>query len=136
MSKAKKINFELDEQLVERAQAFALRRGVSLTKLVGTFFASLGQEREATSMPSTTQKMLAEVAVGKASLADAARELGLQDAGFLLHMMREEGLPLPALEASVAKAQAQASFDALQSCLLPEKKGEAKKARRKRPATA
>ena len=135
MSKAKKINFELDEQLVANAQAFALKRGVSLTKLVAKFFASLGQERHSVA-PNMTQKMLAEVAVGKVSLADAARELGLQDAGFLLHMMRAEGLPVPVLEEGLAKAQAEASFDALQACLLPENKSDGKKVRSKRYATA
>ena len=126
MTKAK-VNFEIDEQLLARAQSFATRRRVSLSKLVTGFLASLGNESQAGAAPSRTQKVLAEVAVGKVSLTDAARELGLQDAGFLLHMMKEEGLPLPRVEASVVKAQAEASFAALQATLLPPPKAPAKR---------
>ena len=137
MTKAK-VNFEIDEQLLARAQSFATRRRVSLSKLVTGFLASLGNESQGSAAPSKTQKVLAEVAVGKVSLTDAARELGLHDAGFLLHMMKEEGLPLPRLEPSVVKAQAEASFDALLASRLPPPRPKAaprKKTGGKRTAT-
>lgn len=122
MTKAKKINFELDERLVAQAQAFALQRGVSLTKLVAAFFASLGEGRQPGASPGAVQKILAEVSIGKRSLVDAASELGLQDAGFLLQLMREDGLPLPSLPEELARAQADSGLSALQACLRPRRK--------------
>ncbi len=128
MSKAK-INFEIEEQVLAHAKAFASKRGVSLSKLVAAFFASLGGESEPRAA-SQTQKLLADCAVGKVSIADAARELGLQDAGFLLHMMKAEGLPLPTMDPGLAKAQAEASLEALRSMMLPEPKAQTGKGSR------
>lgn len=136
MTKAK-INFEIDEQVLAHAQAFAARRRVSLSKLVTSFFASLGRDGTLGVAPARTQRVLAELSVGKVSLADAAHELGLQDAGFLLQMLRAEGLPLPVLDAGFVQAQADASYDAMRTAMLPGLgKPLRKPASAKRPAAA
>lgn len=117
MSKAK-INFELDERVLAQAQAYASENRTSLSKLVSAFFAGLGQKKPALAR-SAMDKTLTEFAVGKVSMADAARELGLQDAGFLMEIMREKGLPLPALDPFDVNEMAQRSFGALKNVMRP-----------------
>jgi len=117
MSKAK-INFELDERVLAHAQAYAAQSRTSLSKLVSAFFAGLGKQ-EAGVARSSMDTVLTEVAVGKLSVADAARELGLQDIGHLLGIMREKGLPLPAIDPIEVDRQAQESFDALKATMRP-----------------
>ena len=117
MSKAK-INFELDERVLAQAQAYAAENRTSLSKLVSAFFAGLGQKEPALAR-SAMDKTLTEFAVGKLSMADAARELGLQDAGFLMEIMREKGLPLPALDPFDVNEMAQRSFGALKNVMRP-----------------
>jgi len=117
MGKAK-INFELDERLLAQAQAYAAENRTSLGKLVSAFFAQLGKKEQGLAR-SAMDTTLIEVVVGKVSLADAARELGLQDAGFLLQIMREKGLPLPTIDPVEVNEMAQRSFDALKSAMRP-----------------
>ncbi len=115
MGKAK-INFELDERVLAHAQAYAAQSRTSLSKLVSAFFAGLGNPQVPTTR-SSMDAVLTQVAVGKVSVADAARELGLQDAGFLLAIMREKKLPLPAIDPAEVDKQAHESFDALKATL-------------------
>lgn len=117
MGKAK-INFELDERLLAQAQAYAAENRTSLSKLVSAFFAQLGKKEQGLAR-SAMDTTLTEVVVGKVSLADAARELGLQDAGFLLQIMREKGLPLPTIDPVEVNEMAQRSFEALKSAMRP-----------------
>jgi hypothetical protein len=115
MGKAK-INFELDERVLAHAQAYAAQSRTSLSKLVSAFFAGLGNQQAATAR-SSMDTVLTEVAVGKVSVADAARELGLQDVGYLLAIMREKKLPLPAIDPTEVDRQAHESFDALKATM-------------------
>jgi hypothetical protein len=117
MSKAK-INFELDERVLAQAQAYAAQNRTSLSKLVSAFFAGLGKQGPGVAR-SSMDAALTEVAVGKVSVADAARELGLQDVGHLLGIMREKGLPLPAIDPVEVSEQAQDSFEALKNTMRP-----------------
>lgn len=117
MGKAK-INFELDERLLAQAQAYAAENRTSLSKLVSAFFAQLGKKEHGPAR-SAMDTTLTEVVVGKVSVADAARELGLQDAGFLLQIMREKGLPLPSIDPVEVNEMAQRSFEALKTAMRP-----------------
>jgi hypothetical protein len=117
MGKAK-INFELDERLLAQAQAYAAENRTSLSKLVSAFFAQLGKKEQGLAR-SAMDTTLTEVVVGKVSLADAARELGLQDAGFLLQIMREKRLPLPSIDPVEVDEMAQRSLEALKGAMRP-----------------
>lgn len=117
MGKAK-INFELDERLLAQAQAYAAENRTSLSKLVSAFFAQLGKKEQGIAR-SAMDATLTEVVVGKVSVADAARELGLQDAGFLLQIMREKGLPLPSIDPVEVEKMAGRSLDALRTAMRP-----------------
>lgn len=134
MSKAK-INFELDERLLAQAQAYAAENRTSLSKLVSAFFAQLGRKEQGLAR-SAMDTTLTEVVVGKVSLADAARELGLQDTGFLLQIMREKSLPLPSIDPVEVDEMAQRSLDALKSAMrpVPLNAEDKKPSRRKRSA--
>jgi hypothetical protein len=97
MGKAK-INFEIDEQHLANAKAFAARHRSSLNKLVGAYFASLGQDETMEERPvNPLTKILLEVSLGRLSILDASHELKLPDGGYVLHLMREANLPLPKL---------------------------------------
>ena len=115
MSK-QKINFELDERVIAHAQTYAAQSRTSLSKLVSAFFAGLGKQ-EAGVLRSSMDTLLTEVAIGKVSVADAARELGFQDAGFLLALMRAKGLPLPTIDSIEVQRQARDGMAALKASL-------------------
>ena len=116
-----KINFEMDRDVLATAQAFAAKHRVSLNKLVSTYFASLGQEDKAAMPVDGRLSVLLEVSQGKVSITDAARELGLGDAGHVLALMRQAKIPitLKPLPANFVKNQADSALEAMRSCMLP-----------------
>jgi hypothetical protein len=62
--------------------------------------------------------------VGKLSIVEAADLLELPDAGFVLHLLAENGLPLPKLREADVRKQADNSLEAMRSCLpLPHQRG-------------
>lgn len=135
MSKAK-INFEIEQENLANAKAYVARHGGSLNKLVSAFLASLGsEERQNTPAIDQSRRLLLEVSSGKLSVVDAAAALGLVDAGYVLHRLREERLPLPRLSENDVRRQSEASIDAFKECLL--KPGEGKRvSKRKKTAIA
>lgn len=52
----KKLTLSVEERLTRRAKAIAERRGTSVSRLVETFFTSLGQEEDPTSDAEPTQQ--------------------------------------------------------------------------------
>lgn len=135
MRKAK-INFEIEQEDLANAKAYIARHGGSLNRLVSAFLASLGSE-ECLNAPATDQsrRILLEVSTGKFSLVNAAVVLGLVDAGYVLHRLREERLPLPRLSEIDVRRQSESSIDAFKECLLTPGEGR-KMNKRKKSAIA
>lgn len=119
MSKSK-INFEIEDEILANAKAYVARHGGSLNRLVSSFFSQLGENLDAPAI-DPSKKILLDLSCGKISLMEATKLLGYRDAGYVLHRMAEEGLPMPRLSEEAAKRQAAESLDALKQCLLPEK---------------
>ena len=117
MGKAK-IGFEVDEDDLANAKAFVARHGGSLNKLVSALFASLGKD-EANRAPAVdpAMRVLLNVSMGKISIMEGARQLELQDAGYLILRLKEAGLPLPRLSAQEVDRQLVEAKDALDACL-------------------
>lgn len=61
--------------------------------------------------------ILKNASFGKILLVEAATQLNLQDAGYVLKMLAAENLPLPQLSEVELKRQAAESFEALKECL-------------------
>jgi len=123
MAKAK-IGFEVDERDLANAKAFVAKHGGSLNKLVSALFASLGRE-EAERAPALdpATRVLMSVSTGGISIAEAARQLELPDAGFVLSRLSALGLPSPRLSDEAVKQQLTSARSALDQCLLePEPK--------------
>ena len=118
MGKAK-INFEIEEESLANAKAFVAKHGGSLNKLVSSLFNSLGQNERARG-PATDPAIgiLLEVSAGKISITEAAAQLKLPDAGYVLQGLARENLPLPRLTKSELDRQASASREALRDCLV------------------
>ena len=116
-----KINFEMDSDVLANAQAFAARHRISLNKLVTTYFASLGRASSDPMPVGGPLTTLLEVSTGKLCIADAARELGLVDGGHVLALMRQNNIPitLGGQTNHFVKTQAEATLDAMRSCMLP-----------------
>jgi len=119
MGKAK-INFEIEEDVLANAKAYVARHGGSLNKLVSALFSQLGQRLDAPDI-DPSKKILFDLSGGKISLMEATRLLGFQDAGYTLHLMAEEGLPMKRLSEETIKRQAAESLEAMRECLLPSK---------------
>ncbi|WP_295997699.1 hypothetical protein [Rugamonas sp.] len=136
MGKAK-IGFEVDEADLANAKAYVARHGGSLNKLVSALFASLGQEAAA-GVPALDPAtgLLMAVSMGKLSIMEASRRLELPDAGYVLHLLAEQGLPLPRLPDAYVKTQLNEARDALDDCLLEPAKAVKKRGGRRRPAAA
>jgi hypothetical protein len=115
-----KINFEIEDEILSNAKAYVARHGGSLNKIVSSLFAQLGQQLDAPAL-DPSKKVLLDLSCGKVSLMEATRLLGFQDAGYTLHLMAQEGLPMKRLSEATAKRQAAESLDALKECLLPAK---------------
>ncbi len=115
-----KINFEIEDEVLSNAKAYVARHGGSLNKLVSSLFSQLGQKLDAPAI-DPSKKILLDLSSGKISLMEATSLLGYQDAGYTLHRMVDEGLPMPRLSEETVKRQAAESLDALKQCLLPEK---------------
>lgn len=137
MSKSKaKINFEIDEQHLANAKAFAALNHVSLNKLVASYFASLGQDEALAQRPiNPLTKVLLDVHLGRISIVEASHELNLPDGGYVLHLMREAKLSLPRLPEDFVRKQAEDGFEALKACLVETKANPAKRSRVKSLAT-
>jgi hypothetical protein len=136
MGKAK-IGFEVDEKDLANAKAFVAKNGGSLNKLVSALFASLGQE-EASRAPALdpSTKILIAVSTGGISITEAARQLALPDAGYVLHRLAEKGLPLPRLPQELVSEQVKSARVALDECLInPEAEGK-KRRKSSKSATA
>jgi len=118
MPKAK-IGFEVDADDLAHAKAYVARHGGSLNKLVSALFASLGQQEQlaAPAMDPATRVLL-EVSAAKISIMEAAQQLGLPDAGYVLQRLAQAGLPLPRLSPSDANRQLELAKQALDACLL------------------
>ncbi len=135
MAKAK-IGFEVDERDLANAKAFVAKHGGSLNKLVSALFASLGREDAARAPaldPAT--RVLMSVSTGSISIAEAARQLELPDAGFVLSRLSELGLPLPRLSDEAVREQLASARSALDQCLLePEPEPKPRRKRTSKPA--
>ncbi|MBV5297009.1 MAG: hypothetical protein JZU64_02445 [Rhodoferax sp.] len=134
MSKAK-IGFEVDAQDLANAKAFVARHGGSLNKMVSALFASLGQdEKDRTPAIDPSMRVLLDVCAAKISIMDAARQLELPDAGYVLQRLAEAGLPLPRLAQADVNSQLAQAQAALDECLMaPEPVGK-KRVRLTKPA--
>ena len=131
MRKAK-INFEIEHENLANAKAYVARHGGSLNKLVSAFLASLGsEERQTKPAIDQSRRILLEVSSGKLSVVDAAVALGFVDAGYVLHRLREERLPLPRLSEIDGRRQSDASFGAFRQCLLTPGEGKQVNKRKK-----
>jgi hypothetical protein len=118
MTKAK-INFEIDEEILANAKAYVAKNGGSLNKLVTSLFATLDQdERMRGSAINPATKVLLDVSAGKISILEAAARLELPDAGYVLHRLAQDKLPLPRLSESELESLASESFDALSECMI------------------
>ena len=115
-----KINFEIEDEILSNAKAYVARHGGSLNKLVSSLFAQLGQQLDAPAL-DPSKKVLLDLSCGKISLMEATHLLGFQDAGYTLHLMAKEGLPMKRLSEATVKRQAAESLAALKGCLLPAK---------------
>jgi hypothetical protein len=61
-----KLTLKLDEKAIERAKEYASRRGVSLSRMVETYFLSLaGQEERARPVPTGVVAELAGILAGR-----------------------------------------------------------------------
>ena len=117
MSKAK-INFEIEQESLANAKAYVAKHGGSLNKLVSSLFAGLGQdERLGTPAIDPAKRVLLDVSAGKISIMEAAQLLELPDAGYVLHRLRDERLPLPKLSESEVQRQAADSLEALRATM-------------------
>lgn len=137
MGKAK-IGFEVDEVDLANAKAYVAKHGGSLNKLVSALFASLGREgeRNPPALDPATSTLLA-VSMGNLSIMEAARQLDLPDAGYVLHLLAEKKFPLPRLSHDFVKEQLNQARSALDACLVePEKKAAKTGGKGSRPATA
>jgi hypothetical protein len=114
MAKAK-INFEVDEVVLSRAKAYVALHGGSLNKLVNAFFSNLGKQLDVPLDPA--KKILMDLSAGRISLLQATADLHLPDAGYTLHLMREEGLPMPHLPEDFVLQQIAESNGALRTAL-------------------
>lgn len=124
MGKAK-IGFEVDENDLANAKAYVAKNGGSLNKLVSALFASLGQaEIAGAPVLDPATKILMTVSTGSISITEAARQLELPDAGYVLYRLAEMGLPLPRLPQDIVKVQLEHARAALDACLVqPETQG-------------
>ena len=118
MGKAK-IGFEVDEGDLANAKAYVALHGGSLNKLVSALFASLGKD-DAQRMPLVDPALgvLMGVSTGKISIAQAARQLELPDAGYVLQRLAALGLPLPRLPKEFVAQQLAQARSALDDCLV------------------
>ncbi|MHB1590924.1 MAG: hypothetical protein ACYCTW_05260, partial [Sulfuricella sp.] len=92
----------------------------SLNKLVSALFSQLGQRLDAPAI-DPSKKILLDLSCGKISLMEATRRLGVQDAGYTLHLIAEEGLPMKRLSEETVRRQAAEALEAMRECLLPSK---------------
>lgn len=61
-----KLTLKLDEEIIEEAKAYAVREGVSLSRMVANYFAGLASRESGTSAPPTgTVAELAGLLAGK-----------------------------------------------------------------------
>jgi hypothetical protein len=136
MGKAK-IGFEVDEVALANAKAYVENHGISLDQLVSALFASLGQEcrPQHPAIDPLTSTLLA-VSVGNLSLMEASQRLELPDAGYVLDLLAQRKLPLPRLPDDFVTKQLAEARNALDDCLVDSEKGEAKRGKGRRPATA
>lgn len=136
MGKAK-IGFEVDEDDLANAKAFVAKHGGSLNKLVSVLFASLGKD-ELSRAPSIdpATRVLMDVSIGKISVMEGARQLELQDAGYLLHRLADAGLPLPRLSEEVVSRQLAQAKNALDACLVAPISAGKKKGKTTKRATS
>ncbi|MHB1620500.1 MAG: hypothetical protein ACYCTY_11065 [Sulfuricella sp.] len=115
-----KINFEIEEEILANAKSYVARHGGSLNKLVSALFSQLGQRLDAPAI-DPSKKILLDLSCGKISLMEATRRLGVQDAGYTLHLIAEEGLPMKRLSEETVRRQAAEALEAMRECLLPSK---------------
>ncbi len=102
------ITMSLDEELLAAAKSLAARRGTSVTGLVRS---ALEQQiavadQIAASGSSGVLQTLAGYSMGKLPRSVTMKELGIEDYGSLLQLMKAAGLPFPIVPISTRNAMA------------------------------
>ena len=112
-----KITFELDEEVLANARAYASRGGSNLNMLVNAFLSKLSQHSRPPAINSQNRIFL-DLSLGRISLMSATAQLGVHDAGITLRMLNEHGLPMPSLSVEEIRRQAVRAKDALSKTLI------------------
>lgn len=114
MARKSNITFSLDDVAIDAAKAYAAKRGTSLNKIVTQYFLSLAANDDMRVPVLDTTRALLRFSNGQASLPETVEALGVHDGGIVLQMLREQDLPVPLLDRSLAEAQAEAALALLQ----------------------
>jgi len=110
------ITFSVESGALANAKAYASERSTTLNKLVNAYLKSLGHSQPRHAI-SKTVEILLDYSLGKRSLVDVAEELGLQDPGHALALMRRANLPLPQLADAIVNEQVTENLDFFKSAL-------------------
>ena len=110
------------------AKAFASERGTTLNKLVSGFLGSIQADRPRPAV-SAAEEVCLRYSLGQCSLMEATAALKLQDAGLMLALMRQSGLPMPQLTEDDIKRQAAESKNAFLEAFGLDKKAKPRKAK-------
>lgn len=122
------ITFAVDDKALANAKAFASERGTTLNKLVSGFLGSIQADRPRPAV-SVTEEVCLRYSLGQCSLIEATATLELQDAGLMLALMRQSGLPMPQLTDDDIKRQATASRSAFMEAFGLDKRARSRKAK-------
>jgi ABC-type amino acid transport substrate-binding protein len=114
MARKSNITFSLDDVAIDAAKAYAAKRGTTLNKIVTQYFLSLAANDDMRVPVLDTTRALLRYSNGQASMSETVDALGVNDGGTVLQMLREQQLPAPVLERSVAEAQAEAALALLE----------------------
>lgn len=105
MSKSN-ITLSLDDLAIDAGKAYAAKSGLTLNRLVNQLLLTLSLSERMKPPVLDTTRILQRCSAGSASLSETAHDLGVQDIGHVLAMMREANLPLPLMDESAARLQA------------------------------
>lgn len=122
------ITFAVDDKALASAKAFASERGTTLNKLVSGFLGSIQADRPRPAV-SVAEAVCLRYSLGQCSLMEATAALLLQDAGLMLALMRQSGLPMPQLTDGDIKRQAAESNDVFLEAFGLDKKAKPRKAK-------
>jgi hypothetical protein len=110
MGRKSNITFSLDELAIDAAKAYAAKSGTTLNKIVTRYFLSLAANDDMRLPVLDTTRALLRYSNGQSSLPETVAALGVNDGGVVLQMLREQQLPVPMLDQSLAEAQAEAAL--------------------------